>query len=179
MTSNPPSTRSTANDDRIAALEVSDHSIRRQIKVQGEEFAKEFTDIKESVDFPQFNGEDPTGWIYKAEKFFRYQRTENSEKITLASFHLLDDALQWYQWFEKTRTDVSWEEFTRALCVRFGPSNYEDFDEALAKLHQTSTVREYQENFERLAARVQDWPGKALVGGYIGGLREEIHAKVK
>ena len=25
------------------------------------------------VDFPQFNGEDPTEWIYKAEKFFKYQ----------------------------------------------------------------------------------------------------------
>ena len=48
------------------------------------------------VGFPQFNGEDPTGWIYKEKKFFHYQRTENSEKITLASFHLLDDALQWY-----------------------------------------------------------------------------------
>ena len=45
-----------------------------------------------------------------------------------------DEALQWYQWFEKARRDVSWEEFTHALCVRFEPSNYEDFDEALAKL---------------------------------------------
>ena len=50
MTNNPPPTRSTTNDDRIAALEVSDHSIRRQIEVQGEEFAKEFIDIKESVE---------------------------------------------------------------------------------------------------------------------------------
>nr|POE88847.1 chaperone protein dnaj gfa2, mitochondrial [Quercus suber] len=50
MTNNPPPTRSTTNDDRIAALEVSDHSIWRQIEVQGEEFAKEFTDIKESVE---------------------------------------------------------------------------------------------------------------------------------
>ena len=39
MTNNPPPTRSTTNDDRIAALEVSDHSIQRQIEVQGEEFA--------------------------------------------------------------------------------------------------------------------------------------------
>ena len=78
--------------------------------------------------------------------------TENSEKITLASFHLLDNALQWYWWFEKTRTNVSWEEFTHALCVRFGPSDYEDFDETLAKLRQTSTVREYQANFECLVA---------------------------
>ena len=40
------------------------------------------------VDFPQFNGADPSGWIYKAEKFFKYQKTKDEEKITLASFHL-------------------------------------------------------------------------------------------
>ena len=50
MTNNPPPTRSTTNDDWIATLEVSDHSIWRQIEVQGEKFAKEFTDIKESVE---------------------------------------------------------------------------------------------------------------------------------
>ena len=46
------------------------------------------------VYFPQFNGEDPTGWIYKAEKIFKYQKTADEEKIALASFHLQDDALQ-------------------------------------------------------------------------------------
>ena len=39
------------------------------------------------VDFPQFNGEDPTGWIYKAEIFFKYQKNADEEKITLTSFH--------------------------------------------------------------------------------------------
>ena len=79
-------------------------------------------------------GEDPTRCIYKAEKFFRYQRIVDNEKVLLTFFNLQDEALQWYQWFEKTQRDVSWEEFTHALCVWFGPSDYEDFDEALAKL---------------------------------------------
>lgn len=246
---NPPSTRSTTNDDRISALEVSNHSIRRQVEAQREEFVKEFTNIKKTmealssaiaqmgrriegmdvqnnttphnsrheegstsqnhnlegsspnrnsssegtqggtiggvqtrisrVDFPQFNGEDPTGWIYKAEKFSKYQKTADEEKIALASFHLQDDALQWYKWFEKTQKNVSWEEFTHALCVRFGPSDYEDFDEALAKLCQTGTVREYQAQFERIASQVQKWLEKALIGSYIGGLKDEIRSEVK
>ena len=103
------------------------------------------------IDFPHFSGEDPTGWIYKAEKFFRYQHTATNERVVLASFHLQDDALQWNQWFEKARLNITWEEFTQALCVRFGPTNYEDFDKALAKLQQIGTVREYQTQFERLA----------------------------
>ena len=34
--------------------------------------------------------------------------------------------------------NASWEEFTHALCVRFGPFDYEDFDKALAKLQVTT-----------------------------------------
>ena len=87
--------------------------------------------------------------------------------------------MQWYRWFEKAWPNITWEEFTLALCVRFGPTDYEDFDEALAKLQQTGTVHEYQTQFERLATRVQDWPEKALVGSYISGLKEEIRSEVK
>ena len=44
----------------------------------------------------------------------------------------------------------------QALCIHFGRSDCEDFDEALAKVQKTRTVREYQMQFESLAARVQD-----------------------
>nr|POE99242.1 hypothetical protein CFP56_42616 [Quercus suber] len=39
MANNPPHTRSTTNDDRLSALEVSTHSIRQQVESQKEEFA--------------------------------------------------------------------------------------------------------------------------------------------
>ena len=67
----------------------------------------------------------------------------------------------------------------QALCVRFGPSDYENFDEALAKLRQTGSNREYQTQFERLASRVQKWRKRALVESYIGGLKDEIRFEVK
>lgn len=75
------------------------------------------------LDFPRFDGENPTGWIYKAEQFFHYQRTKPNEKVLLASFHLQDDVLQWYQWYEQLQPNVQWEEFTKAMCIRFGPSD--------------------------------------------------------
>ena len=40
------------------------------------------------LNFPSFNGEDPTGWIYKAKQFFLYQKIDEAEKVLLASFHL-------------------------------------------------------------------------------------------
>jgi hypothetical protein len=45
------------------------------------------------LDFPRFNGEDPTGWIYIAEQFFHYQGTVATKKVLLASFHLQGEAL--------------------------------------------------------------------------------------
>jgi hypothetical protein len=53
-------------------------------------------------------------------------------------------------------------------------SNDEYFDEAVVKLCQMSTVREYRTQIERLAARVHNWSERALVESYIGGLKEEI-----
>ena len=70
------------------------------------------------------------------------------------------------------------EDFTTVLCVRFG-LDYENFDEALAKLRQTGCVCEYQNHFERLPAMMHNWPESALVGSYIGGLKDEIRTTVK
>lgn len=62
---------------------------------------------------------------------------------------------------------------------RFGPSEYTDYDEELAHIKQTGALREYQKEFERLASRVQDWPEKALVGAFMGGLKPELAAEVR
>ena len=58
-------------------------------------------------------------------------------------------------------------------------TNYEEFDKALAKPCQTSTVREYQTQFEHLAVRVHNLSKQALVESYIGGLKEEIRSEIK
>ena len=40
------------------------------------------------------------------------------------------------------------------LWARFGPTNGEDFDEALSRVKQTDSLQEYQKEFERLGNRV-------------------------
>jgi hypothetical protein len=60
------------------------------------------------------------------------------------------------------------------LLARFGPTNCEDFDEALSRVCQVGSLRDYQKEFERLGNRVHGWTQKALVGTFIGGLKSEI-----
>ena len=69
---------------------------------------------------------------------------------------------------------ISWEKFEEELWARFGPSGSEDFDEALSRIRQLETLRDYQREFEKLSNRVRGWTQRALVGTFMGGLKAEI-----
>lgn len=89
----------------------------------------------------------------------------------------------WWQWlsrmYRRRGKLVRWKDFEKELMVHFGPLEYTDYDEALSHIRQMGTLREYQKEFERLANRVRDWPEKALVGAFIGGLKPELAAEVR
>jgi hypothetical protein len=129
--------------------------------------------------FPRFNGGEPAGWLYQAEQYFEFQRVEDGDKVHLASFHLDGIALQWHRWLTKSKGPMTWVEFSKAVQARFGPTDYEDPAEALARLKHTTTVVAYQEEFERLSHRVDGLPEPFLIGCFVGGLKDEIRLEVK
>ena len=43
--------------------------------------------------FPHFNGDDPTGWIYREEDYFSLHNTFDVTKVPISSFHLEHEAL--------------------------------------------------------------------------------------
>ncbi|GJZ53419.1 transposon ty3-G gag-pol polyprotein [Tanacetum coccineum] len=129
--------------------------------------------------FPRFSGDDPTAWLYQAEKYFDFQKVSDDDQAHLAALHLEGIALQWHRWFTKLRGPLTWAEFSTALLRRFGPTDFEDPSEALSRLTQTSTVATYVEAFERLSHRVDGLPEVFLLGCFIGGLKDEIRLEVK
>jgi hypothetical protein len=62
---------------------------------------------------------------------------------------------------------LSWTNFEDELWARFGPSECEDFDEALSRIRQGGSLRYYQREFERLGNRVRGWTQRALVGTFM------------
>nr|CAN75225.1 hypothetical protein VITISV_035856 [Vitis vinifera] len=52
------------------------------------------------LEFPRYSGNDPTEWFNKVDQFFEYQGIPAAQKVSLASFHLEDEANQWWE-FEK------------------------------------------------------------------------------
>ena len=97
----------------------------------------------------------------------------------MASFHLEGIALQWHRWLTKFKGPQTWTEFTTAILLRFGPTDYEDPSEALTRLKQTSLVIEYQEVFGKLSHQIDGLPETFLIGCLVAGLHDEIQLDVK
>ncbi|GJV54173.1 putative mitochondrial protein [Tanacetum coccineum] len=131
------------------------------------------------LEFPIYRGdEDPTEWFTKVDQFFKNQGTPVTQKVSLASYHLLGEANQWWRWLRKAyqeeRKEVTWDIFYEELWPRYGPTDFKDFDEALLMVQHSNPFREYQKKFERLGNKVRGWTQKALVGTFMGGLKPEI-----
>ncbi|KAL5789485.1 hypothetical protein ACOSQ2_004373 [Xanthoceras sorbifolium] len=116
------------------------------------------------LNFPTYGGDDPAGWIFKAEQYFDFKGIDSQQHVQLASFHLEGVTLLCYRWYTKFWGPMSWNEFTKAIFHQFGPTNYDDPSEALSRLKQTTTVNAYQEAFEKL---------------FIAGLKDEIRLDVR
>ncbi|XP_040996109.1 uncharacterized protein LOC121242288 [Juglans microcarpa x Juglans regia] len=123
------------------------------------------------LEFPRFSGEDPTEWFNRVEQFFEYQGTAENQKVFMAAYHLEGEANQWWQWLRRTLQEdgraIPWEQFEEELWARFGPSGCEDFDEALSRIRQLGTLRDYQREFEKLGNTMRGWTQKALVGTFM------------
>ncbi|KAH9699109.1 hypothetical protein KPL71_024219 [Citrus sinensis] len=130
------------------------------------------------LNFPTFEGENPSGWVYKCERFFKYNGVEESDMVGLATIHLEGKALEWFQGYEVAIAEPSWRQFSTDLMARFGPGTYDNPVGQLSKLRQTSTVRLYQEQFEALVARTRGLPEDFFVQCFVSGLRDAIKNQV-
>ena len=113
------------------------------------------------LEFPHISGDDPTEWFNRVNQFFEFQSTPEMQKVLLASYHLEGEAYQWWQWIRRTFQEegrvLTWINFEGELWARFGPSDCEDFDEALSQIRQEGSLRDYQREFERLGNHVRGW----------------------
>jgi hypothetical protein len=83
-------------------------------------------------------------------------------------------ALIWYNWLMDLGYARGWEDFVSALKTRFSPSAFDDPVGAFTKLKQTSTVEDYQTQFEILSNKIQGLSEEFKVSTFLSGLREEV-----
>ncbi|MCH89207.1 retrotransposon-derived protein PEG10-like [Trifolium medium] len=135
------------------------------------------TSIK--LDIPRFDGTYPMGWIFKINQFFDFHHTPEDQRLRIASFYMDGEALTWFQWMHSNGQLLSWPGLLHALESRFAPSLYDDPKGALFKLCQTSSVKEYQTQFESLANRITGLPPQFYLSCFISGLKPPIRREVQ
>ena len=96
----------------------------------------------------------------------------------LASVHLQGDAISWFHWVKQSVGELTWQQFSRLACSRFGSRKNIDPCSLLAKLAQTGTVREFITEFEKLSNLVPGLLETHLISLFLSGLRADIRAGV-
>ncbi|VFQ77184.1 unnamed protein product [Cuscuta campestris] len=130
------------------------------------------------VDAPRFSGDDPTGWIFRVQKYFDYFLTAEPERMQLVAMLIDHPASEWFHYYHANSPSVTWPEFLDTVQQRFDPNYYENYVGLLSKLTQSSSVLEYQFAFESLLNKVSGVPESTLVAMYIAGLKQPVQREV-
>ncbi|XP_058733853.1 uncharacterized protein LOC131605523 [Vicia villosa] len=130
------------------------------------------------IELNYFDGTDALEWLFQAEQFFAFYSIPFENRLPMAAFYMKGEALGWYKWMFQSNELTTWEAFSRALELRFGPSTYENHQAQLFKLRQHGSVTEYQASFEKLGNRVIGLPPDAILNCFISGLIPEIRSEL-
>lgn len=74
------------------------------------------------LELPVFSGDDPTGWLFKAEHYFTINGVPECEKVISSAVWMEGMALVWFQWVEARKPRMDWREFQDLLLERFHSS---------------------------------------------------------
>ncbi|KAH0743125.1 hypothetical protein KY290_031118 [Solanum tuberosum] len=99
-----------------------------------------------------------------------------SQRVKVTSIHLDREAIAWHRSYMKARNtavDPIWTKYILALNERFG-DGYEDSMESIKHLEQTSNVRAYQAEFDRLLTGV-NLSNENVISCFLGGLKPELN----
>lgn len=130
------------------------------------------------IQLKPFNGSKPLDWLFQADQYFTLYHVLVEQRLHYVSFFMQGDALSWFKWLHNNQLLTTWDAFTRALALRFGPSSFENHKAALFKLWQTGTVTEYQVEFERLNNCVTGLSADTILQCFISGLKLEIQQEM-
>nr|DAD17948.1 TPA_asm: hypothetical protein HUJ06_019411 [Nelumbo nucifera] len=88
------------------------------------------------LEVPRFNGTNPFTWIFRIQQYFDFVRTAEEQRLRIVAFHMEGIASEWFQWMSNNNLLTGWADFLQQVKLRFGPSQFEDYQGALSKLNQ-------------------------------------------
>jgi hypothetical protein len=132
--------------------------------------------------FPVFDGDNPRLWIYRCESYFDMYEVEPEAWVKVASMYLAPHVACWFQSVERKQPRLSWPLLCRLLHERFGRDPYESLLRQLFRIHQQSSVTDYQDHFFTLVDQLAVYESVPdplfFATRFVDGLRTDIRAVV-
>jgi hypothetical protein len=144
-----------------------------------EETVSEYQMAVKKVELPPFDGEDPVGWITRAETYFEVQGTSEEVKVRLAKLSMEGTTIHWFNLLRDTKNNLTWTRLKQALIERYGGRQSDNQFEELKDLQQIGDVEEYIIEYEYISSQVARLPEDQYLGYFLGGLKLEIRLKVR
>ena len=131
------------------------------------------------IELLPFCGDDPYGWVSRAEMYFAVQGTPPNLQIQLTQICMEGMPWHWFKMLKKEDPNLDWEKFKSALFDRYGNQQSGNLFLQLKMLRQVGSVDEFVEEFEMLASQVSGITDEQYMGLFMGGLKEDIRLEVQ
>jgi len=92
-----------------------------------------------------FDGNNLMDWVFQAEQFFSPYSIPRPQRLANITGYMIGDALEWYQWMHNNNLLSTWDAFTSALEVRFGPSAYDNHNKLFSNLSRQPQLQNTNE----------------------------------
>lgn len=140
---------------------------------------EEFRQSMKKIELPSFYGEDPAGWIARAEIYFNVQETREAVRVSLAQLCMEGGTIHFFQSLLNEYENLSWEDLKRELLERYGGRGEGSVYDQLTSLKQTGVMEDYIRNFECLIAQVPSMQDEQYFSYFTHGLKDELRARMR
>jgi len=146
--------------------------------LSGEEL-NEFRQSMRKVELPMFYGEDPAGWVTRAEVYFEVQDTSDAVRVKLSQLCMDGGTIHFFNAWANEEEEQTWERFKEALLERYGGVGDGSTYEQLQALCQEGDVDQYIQEFEFLVAQIPKLPDEQYFSYFISGLKDELKGRIR
>ncbi|KAL5136970.1 hypothetical protein HKD37_10G027421 [Glycine soja] len=129
----------------------------------------EFRQSIKKVELPSFTGEDPVGWISRAEIYFQVQETSDEVKVRLAQISMENGTVHFFNLLLLENENLTWEELKYELMQRYAGKG--TAYEQLSALQQTRSIDDYIQRFECLIAQIPKLQDEQYFACFTHGLK--------
>ncbi|KAF8409616.1 hypothetical protein HHK36_005694 [Tetracentron sinense] len=78
------------------------------VKIQPQQSVSLFQQRSIKLDFPMFDGNDPSSWFACAERYMGLYSIHEEQRVNVAAFYLEGEAFRWFEWMQHKVSGIPW-----------------------------------------------------------------------